>query len=120
MFTPIFTQAARAELIDAQDWYEGEAPGLGRRFHLEIDAAIERMTASLLQFPSVFKNVRRALLRRFPYALFFTIEGDTLFIIACFHAAAIHAGGGSARSRPVAVLVPGHSFVRSAAACRAQ
>ena len=27
-----FTEAARAELIDAQDWYEAEAPGLGRRF----------------------------------------------------------------------------------------
>ena len=32
-----FTEAARAELIDAQDWYEAEAPGLGRRFRAEID-----------------------------------------------------------------------------------
>ena len=38
------------------------------------------------EFPIVFKNVRRALLRRFPYARFFAIEGDTLFVIACFHA----------------------------------
>ena len=30
-----FTEAARAELIDAQDWYEAEAPGLGRRFRAE-------------------------------------------------------------------------------------
>ncbi|MGI8991542.1 MAG: hypothetical protein ACR2I2_18420 [Bryobacteraceae bacterium] len=45
-------------MIDAQDWYEGEAPGLERR----------------------------ALLRRFPYTLFFTIEGNTLLVIACFHA----------------------------------
>jgi hypothetical protein len=32
VFTVVFTQAARAELIEAQDWYEGEAGGLGRRF----------------------------------------------------------------------------------------
>jgi plasmid stabilization system protein ParE len=82
----VFTPAARAELIDAQDWYESEAPGLGRRFRAEANAAIERMSANPLQFPAVVNNVRRALLRRFPYMLFFTIDGDTLFVIACFHA----------------------------------
>ena len=35
-----FTEAARAELIDAQDWYETEAPGLGRRFRAEIDTVV--------------------------------------------------------------------------------
>ena len=59
MFGVIFTQAARSELIEAQDWYEGEAPGLGRRF---------------------------AKRRRFPYSLFFVIEDETLLVIACFHA----------------------------------
>jgi hypothetical protein len=38
----IFTQAARGELIEAQDWYEGEAAGLGRRFRQAIDALIDR------------------------------------------------------------------------------
>jgi hypothetical protein len=38
------------------------------------------------QFPAVFKNVRRALMRRFPYSLLFVIEGDALIVIACFHA----------------------------------
>ena len=86
MFTVVFTQAASAELIDAQDWYEGEASGLGRRFLLAVDAQLERMTASPRQFPIVFKNVRRARLRRFPYSLFFSIEADALLVIASFHA----------------------------------
>jgi Helix-turn-helix domain of resolvase/Resolvase, N terminal domain len=60
-FTVIFTQAARAELIEAQDWYEGEAPGLGRRFREGIDTLAERMSANPRQFPVVFKSVRRAL-----------------------------------------------------------
>jgi plasmid stabilization system protein ParE len=61
VFTVIFTQAARAELIDAQDWYEGEAVGLGQRFLEAIDAMAERMSTNPQQFPVVFKNVRRAL-----------------------------------------------------------
>jgi hypothetical protein len=66
VFTVIFTQAARAELIDAQDWYEHEAAGLGRYFREAIDALTERLNTNPQQFPIVFKNVRRALLRLFP------------------------------------------------------
>ena len=38
------------------------------------------------RFPTVFKNVRRALVRRFPYSLFFVVEDAALIVIACFHA----------------------------------
>ncbi len=86
MYSVIFTQAARGELIEAQDWYEGEASGLGRRFREAIDTLIDRMNDNPRQFPTVFKNVRRALLRRFPYSLFFVVEADALIVIACFHA----------------------------------
>jgi plasmid stabilization system protein ParE len=82
-----FTQTARSDLIDAQDWYEGESPGLGRRFRTEVDAVTERMSGNPLQFPVIYKNVRRALLRRFPYSLFFVIaDNASLLVIACFHA----------------------------------
>lgn len=86
MRSVIFTPAARAELIDAQDWYENEAPGLGRLFRVAVDTAIERMIANPRLFPMIYKNVHRALLHRFPYALMFVIEDDgSLTVIACFH-----------------------------------
>jgi plasmid stabilization system protein ParE len=86
VYPVLFTLAARAELIDAQDWYENEVPGLGVRFRQAVDAAIERMSANPRLFPSIYRNVRRALLRRFPYALLFVIEPDgTVTVIACFH-----------------------------------
>jgi len=44
------------------------------------------MTDHPQQFPIVPKNVHRALLRRFPYSLFFVVEDDALIVIACFHA----------------------------------
>jgi plasmid stabilization system protein ParE len=82
----IFTQAASAELTQAQNWYENEVPGLGRRFRQAVDTVIQRINASPRQFPVIYKNVRRALLHRFPYALMFVIEpDDTLTVIACFH-----------------------------------
>jgi len=54
VYSVIFTQAARAELIEAQDWYEREATGLGRRFRQAIDALIDRMSDNPRQFPIVF------------------------------------------------------------------
>jgi plasmid stabilization system protein ParE len=86
VYAVIFSRPARAELIDAQDWYENQVPGLGRRFRSAVDAAIQRMSANPEQFPIVYKNIRRAVLRRFPYALMFVMQADqTLTVIACFH-----------------------------------
>ena len=86
MFSVVFAPAARGEVIEAQDWYEGEAPGVGRHFREAIDALTERMGANPRQFPVVFKNVHRALLHHFPFSLLYVIEGETLLVIACFHA----------------------------------
>jgi toxin ParE1/3/4 len=81
-----FTQAAREELIQAQNWYENEAAGLGRHFRQAIDGLIDRVSDNPRQFPAVFRSTRRALLRRFPYSLFFVVDGDVVIVIACFHA----------------------------------
>ena len=86
MWSVLFSQLARAELIEAQDWYETQAPGLSRRFRAEIEAVVQRMADNPRQFPVVFKTLRRARAKKFPYALFFLIEPDALLVIACFHA----------------------------------
>ncbi len=80
-----FTEAARAELIEAHDWYEAEAPCLGHRFRAEIDSVVERMADNPRQFPMVFKTLRRARAKKFPYALFFLVEPEALLVVACFH-----------------------------------
>ena len=86
MFKVVFTQAARLELVQAEDWYESEVAGLGRRFREAIDTVAKRISINARQFPVVFKSIRRALLRRFPYSLLFVVEGDTVFVMACFQA----------------------------------
>jgi plasmid stabilization system protein ParE len=80
----VFTPAARAELNDAQDWYEAEAPGLGRRFRAEIDRAVH-MATNPQQFPVVLRSLRRTHVKKFPHALVFSIEDDALLVVACFH-----------------------------------
>ena len=39
-----------------------------------------------MAYPIVHHQIRRALIRKFPYGIFYFIEGDTIVVIACFHA----------------------------------
>ena len=75
MWSVRFTEAARAELIDAQDWYEAEAPGLGRRFRAEIESVVQRMANNPRQFPVVFKAVRRARAKKISLRALFSHRG---------------------------------------------
>ena|SRR5438477_13128538 len=80
------TAAAEDDLAEAVEWYEARSPGLGGRLIAEVDAAIGRISDSPHQFAVVHRSVRRALLRRFPYGLFFRERDSGVEIIACFHA----------------------------------
>lgn len=77
--------AARLDVIDAQDWYERQAPGLGARFRAELGFQLDRVARSPFHFPEVLADVRRARLQRFPYGLFFRAIDEEIFVIACFH-----------------------------------
>jgi len=69
----VFTPAARAELVEAQDWYEAKQSSLGTTFCEEVEATVFRLRGNPGQFSIVFRDVRRARLRKFPYGLFFRV-----------------------------------------------
>jgi plasmid stabilization system protein ParE len=80
-----FTPAARVDFLDAFDWYETASPGLGNRFRDETDAVMQLIADNPQMFAEIYRGTRRALLKKFPYGLFYRIETDAIFVIACFH-----------------------------------
>ncbi|UCD50740.1 MAG: type II toxin-antitoxin system RelE/ParE family toxin [Phycisphaerales bacterium] len=62
-------------------------PGLGLDFLAATDAAIRTIQNHPLQHPLIYKNVRRALTRRFPYQIFFVIADDVIVVVAVSHSA---------------------------------
>jgi hypothetical protein len=76
MVSVIFLPVADAEATEAHDWYEKESPGLGLRFRMELDVAVARIGENPLVYPVLHRDVRRALLRRFPYELFFLLRPE--------------------------------------------
>jgi plasmid stabilization system protein ParE len=82
----IFTAAAEAEIVEAVDWYEERSPGLSLDFTDELATVIRRIRENAQQFPIVHKDLRRALLRRFPYGVFFREKSGEIHVLACLHA----------------------------------
>ncbi|WP_089288493.1 MULTISPECIES: type II toxin-antitoxin system RelE/ParE family toxin [unclassified Azospirillum] len=90
------TPAAKAELAEALDWYDDQHPDLGKRFMGEFRALALRLSEHPRLFPTVRGAVRRAGFHRFPYGLFFRIQGDSWRCLPASMPAAIHAGGNAA------------------------
>lgn len=77
---------AEAELTEAHAWYEKRVRGLGGDFLLCAEAIFHAITRSPQQYPLIFKETRRAILHRFPYAIFFVVDDRRVTVLAVFHA----------------------------------
>ena len=71
-----------ADLEAAFEWYESEQPGLGFEFLDEVRAAYTRILDGPFKYQELRSGIRRALTRRFPYAIFLTIEDDFIIVLA--------------------------------------
>lgn len=77
---------AAHDVQEAFDWYEEKSEGLGFEFLRAADACLASVQRNPLAFPVIYKQVHRALLRKFPYMLFYIIEEEKIVVLACFHA----------------------------------
>lgn len=68
-------------------WYETKSPGLGEEFLRVFYACAGEIPRNPLLYPKVQGEFRRRLLRRFPYAIYFRIEDDTIIVYGVFHCA---------------------------------
>jgi hypothetical protein len=71
---PFFRPQANQEVQSARQWYEEQQPGLGIEFANAIDETIERVLSNPLAFPAVHGETRRAVVRRFPYGIYFRVS----------------------------------------------
>ncbi len=76
---------AQLDVEEAASWYESLRPGLGLRFLEEIDYVLKRVTAAPFQFPTIHPGIRRALLQRFPYSVYFMAGHEEVEVMAVLH-----------------------------------
>ena len=81
----IISPEAEFDIQDAFEWYEQSSTGLGSEFIRAVDGCFALIGRNPLAYPKVYQEVRRALIRRFPYGVMYVVEDGWIIIIACFH-----------------------------------
>jgi len=81
----VWIPEAEADLREAKAWYEDQRPGLGEQFALAVVATIEAIVENPYRFPVVYRQRRRAGVKRFPYGIIFEVEDRRIVVLACFH-----------------------------------
>jgi plasmid stabilization system protein ParE len=90
------SREARADLRQARAYYDGQRNGLGREFVVAIVDTLEVVVERPGSFPQVHSDVRRAIVKRFPYGVFFRLVGGAVRVIAIMH---LHRDPGTWRRR---------------------
>lgn len=81
----VIRPAAGADIEDAFVWYEQQRRGLGSEFLKIVDDALIAIQRAPQLHPAIHRNTRRALLRRFPYGIYYRIYPDLIVVVACMH-----------------------------------
>jgi plasmid stabilization system protein ParE len=76
---------AEQDLAESARWYEDQRPGLGQEFLDEALATFAAIAEKPLASAAVYGSLRRALLHRFPFGVFYLVDGDGVVVIGVIH-----------------------------------
>jgi len=86
MWTLIVRPEAERDMAEAYDWYERQRPGLGEDFLLRVEAGLDSIRNDPHLCANIYLHVKRKLIRRFPYGLFYVIAEERVSVLAVMHA----------------------------------
>ncbi len=89
----LFRPEAEAEMEHAYQWYEERREGLGADFLLCVEESLDKIRRDPELYPAVHENVRRVLIRRFPFGVFYLPRSKGLLSLLCSRAVAIPNSG---------------------------
>jgi len=81
----VFHPEAEVEFVATINYYEVCESGLGYDFTLEAHSTIENIISFPRAWPILEDEIRRCLIRRFPYGIIYAINEDVVFILAVMH-----------------------------------
>ena len=77
--------AAESDVRDIYTWYKNQGKGLALQFRRSLGNCLERVQKNPAAYAKVHGEIRRALLRRFPYCVFYVIGESEVGVLGVFH-----------------------------------
>ena len=81
----VLRRAAKRDLAEARRWYDERRVGLGEEFLSCVESTLSAIRNRPHGFPRVDPRVRRATVERFPYGIFYSIDGESIRVLAVLH-----------------------------------
>ena len=82
----IIRPEAEEELNQAYQWYESQRKGLGDDFLLCVEGGLARLNRNPELYRKIHGDIRRLLIGRFPFGIFFIENEQHISILAVLHA----------------------------------
>lgn len=76
---------ARAEIAEAFEWYHDKSEVAAADFLAELDVAMNQVSEAREQFPIIQGLLRRVLMRRFPYAVYYKCYPNGVSVVGVIH-----------------------------------
>ena len=77
--------AAATDIEDTFRWYQTQRLGLGDEFREALRSTLDQVAQNPERYPVIHRGTRRALLKRFPYGVFYREFPQVIVIVACMH-----------------------------------
>jgi plasmid stabilization system protein ParE len=85
-FQLVILEKAYQEIEKARDYYENNQINLGTSFTNEVFSILEILESNPLLFPVKFKNIREAVIKKFPFVVIFEVlPNNEIIILSIFH-----------------------------------
>ena len=83
----VFRRPFKVDLVAGFDWYEEQRPGFGEYFLSAVQSTLKSVELHSEIFVSVHGEVRRAIVSRFPFAIFYLVEPKRIVVLRLLHTA---------------------------------
>lgn len=76
---------AEIDLDNSYEYYYNESPKVADTFFQRINMSLENIKKAPLSFPLVHKNLRKYIVKTFPFVIYYQIDGFEIKVEAIFH-----------------------------------
>lgn len=81
----ILRPRAERDIQSAYEWYESQRAGLGNEFLAAPRERLETVRGHPESSPVIYRGIRRAVVSRFPYLIFYIARPERVAVLAVLH-----------------------------------
>lgn len=78
----VLTPDANQDITETFLWYESQSIGLGKNFLAQVDNSLKIIQNNHELYSIKYRDVRRCLIKRFPYKIFYKVNKDQIIVLA--------------------------------------